>query len=56
MDTIRQTFESLEKWTAPSLGRNNYFNSFLAGGDICHLLITFANSLDPSVLIWIQTV
>ena len=23
-----------------------HFNSFLAGGNICHLLITFANSLD----------
>ena len=23
------------------------FNSFLARGDFCHLLITFANSLDP---------
>ena len=22
-------------------------NSFLAGGDFCHLRITFANSLDP---------
>ena len=22
-------------------------NSFLASGDFCHLLITFANSLDP---------
>ena len=23
------------------------FNSFLASGDFCHLLIIFANSLDP---------
>ena len=23
------------------------FNSFLASGDFCHLLIAFANSLDP---------
>ena len=23
------------------------FNSFLASGDLCHLLSTFANSLDP---------
>ena len=23
------------------------FNSFLAGSDFCHLVITFANSLDP---------
>ena len=22
-------------------------NSFLANGDLCHLLLTFANSLDP---------
>ena len=39
-----------------------FVNSFLAGGDFCCLLITFANSLDRdqdkriSVLIWIQTV
>ena len=26
---------------------NELFNSFLASGDFCHLLITFANSLDP---------
>ena len=38
------------------------FNSFPASGDFCHLLITFANSLDTdqarkmSGLIWIQTV
>ena len=38
------------------------FNYFLANGDFCHLLITFANNLDAdeddkmSVLIWIQTV
>ena len=24
-----------------------HFNSFLDSGDFCHLLITFANSLDP---------
>ena len=24
-----------------------YFNSLPASGDFCHLLITFANSLDP---------
>ena len=24
-----------------------WINSFLASGDICHLLITFANCLDP---------
>ena len=24
-----------------------YFSSFLASGDFCHLLITFANSLQP---------
>ena len=33
------------------LVRTSYFgtlsNSFLASGDLCHLLITFANSLDP---------
>ena len=23
------------------------FNSFLARGDVCHLLMAFANSLDP---------
>ena len=26
---------------------SNCFNYFLASGDFCHLLITFANSLDP---------
>ena len=37
------------------------FNSFPASGDFCHLLITFANNLDPDQarqnvgLIWIQT-
>ena len=30
----------------------NYFNSFLASGDFCHLLITFATL----VLIWNQTI
>ena len=25
----------------------NIFNSFPVSGDFCHLLITFANSLDP---------
>ena len=38
------------------------FNSLPTSGDFCHLLITFANSLDPDQarqnvgLIWIQTV
>ena len=38
------------------------FNSFPSRGDLCHLLITFANSLDPDQaqqnvgLIWIHTV
>ena len=38
------------------------FNSLLARGDFCCLLITFANSLDPDQarqnvgLVWIQTV
>ena len=33
-------------------------NSLLASGDLCPLLITYANNLIPdlSVLIWIQTV
>ena len=38
-------------------------NTFFARSDFCHLLITFANTLDPepgydrkSVLIWIQNV
>ena len=26
---------------------NVLLNTFLASGDFCHLLITFANSLDP---------
>ena len=25
----------------------NMFSSFFARGDFCHLLVTFANSLDP---------
>ena len=27
--------------------KNDFHNSFLAGSNYCHLLITFANSLDP---------
>ena len=29
------------------LVQQNIFNTFLASDDFCHLLITFANSLDP---------
>ena len=32
------------------------FNSLPASGNFCNLLITFANSLAPDRLIWIQTV
>ena len=35
-------------WTAePVHSEHNRYNSVLASGDFCHLLIFFANSLDP---------
>ena len=30
-----------------TFSKNKVFNSFPASGDFCHLLITFADSLDP---------
>ena len=46
MQVLRRTHcNSISK--AQAVIQINVFNSFLASGDFCYLLIIFANSLDP---------